>query len=217
MDSIAAEPSIVVSNIGGGGADGGAGGGGNGSPALSPHGVLPPILEFEDVVKPDVIKGLVDVYYHTIYPMKPVFHWPTFDAQIQQQLYRSDWGVFVVTMAVCAVTAGRLYSGVPLPPHLQLDDVRSKAAALSSQCYVAAVDAMPRDLTSVRDSFQAMRASFLLASVCLQNAQLNSAIAHLSDYSALSTICGFHSEAKWPVDLNEIEKQERRRLVSECC
>ena len=156
----------------------------------------------------------MDVYYHTIYPVKPVFHWPTFYAQVQQQLYRSDWGVFVVTMAVCALTAGRLYCGVPLPKHLQLSDVRARAAALSAQCYTAAVEAMPRGIAGASDYYQAMRASFLLASVCLQDGQMSSAISHSSDYTALSTMHGFHSEAKWPAHLSEIEKQERRRLVS---
>lgn len=156
----------------------------------------------------------MDVYYHVVYPLKPVFHWPTFYAQVQQQLYRSDWGMFVVTMAVCALTAGRLYSGVPLPRSLQLEDIRSKAVGLSSQCYSAAVEAMPREITTAINYYQAMRASHLLASVCLQDGQLNSAVTHLSNYNALSTMCIFHLESSWPADLSEIDRQERRRLVS---
>lgn len=117
-----------------------------------------------------------------------------------------------MTMAVCALTAGRLYSGVPIPPGL--DPIRSKAATLSSECYAAAVKAMPRDIASATDYCQAMKASALLASVCLQNGHLKMTIAHLGDYISLAVMHGFYTEANWPVELTEIERQERRRLVS---
>ncbi|ETS84443.1 hypothetical protein PFICI_02468 [Pestalotiopsis fici W106-1] len=175
------------------------------SPGLS-HGYS----LYEDSIKPDVIEGLVEVFHHTIYPIRPYFHWPTFQSQIRQQLYRSDWGIFVVTMAVCALTAGRLYSGVPGPSHL--DHVRSRVDALSSECYAAAVKALPRDMATATDYCQAMRANAILASVCLQNGQLKSTIAHLGDYTTLSIMHGFYAEANWPAGLTEIEKQERRRL-----
>ncbi|KAJ9256875.1 hypothetical protein C8Q69DRAFT_499124 [Paecilomyces variotii] len=165
---------------------------------------------YEGVIPPDTIEALVDVFYHTIYPIRPYFHWPTFRAQISNQLYRSDWGVFVVTMAVCALTAGRLYNGIPSTHNLE--GLRSDAVTLSSTCYFAAVRAMPKNLTAITDYCQAMKAHALLASVCLQNGDLRGPITHLGDYSSLSILNGFYTESRWPNNLSEIEKQERRRL-----
>lgn len=113
-------------------------------------------------------------------------------------------------MSVCALAAGRLCDGVPSLParHLVQD-----AAALSLQCYAAAVKAMPNDMSSVPDYFQTMRAEALLVSTCLQNRDPKRAIAHLGEYVSLSVSNGFHDEANWPEGLSEIQKQERRRLV----
>ncbi|KAJ5627470.1 hypothetical protein N7528_004897 [Penicillium herquei] len=149
----------------------------DGNSAPSPHASIL-YSEIEEVLEPKIIEKLVDLFYHTIYPIRPYFHWPTFDSQIRQQLYRSDWGVFIVTMA----------------------------------CYAAAVKAMPADITTISDYCQAMKASALLTSVCLQNGNLKRLVAHLSDYICLSTMHKFHLEAHWPEGLTEIERQERRRL-----
>lgn len=143
---------------------------------------------------------------------RPYFHWPTFEAQIQQQMYRSDWGVFVVTMAVCALTAGRVYDGLAVPTDVNMTS--SEATNLSLQCYTAAVNAIPADVTMINDYYPAMKASALLASVCLQDGDLKKLVSHLANYFCLSTIHKFHLEAHWPSDLTEIQRQERRRLVS---
>lgn len=144
----------------------------------------------------------------------PYFHWPTFYNQVCQQLYRSDWAVFVATMSVSALTAGWLNSGISMPIPFDLNDIRPKAAAISSECYAAAVKAMPSDITNATDYFQAMKASAILASVCLQNEDMKKTVAHLGDYISLSVMHGFYTEANWPVHLTDIERQERRRLVS---
>ncbi len=57
---------------------------------------------------------------------RPYFHWPTYQDQVRRHLYRTDWGVFMVTMAACALAAGRLSDGVPMPPCPDL--LRSEAA-----------------------------------------------------------------------------------------
>lgn len=117
-------------------------------------------------------------------------------------------------MSVCALASGRLYNGAPSPAPFPTHS-RSRANELSSDCYAAAVNAMPSDLASVTDDYcQAMKASTMLASVCLQNGNVKGAVAHLGHYTSLSVMHGFHVEANWPADLTEMQRQERRRLVS---
>ncbi|GLA99218.1 hypothetical protein AtubIFM61612_010684 [Aspergillus tubingensis] len=170
---------------------------------------------YENTIPPRTIECLVEVFHHTIYPIRPYLHWPTFSAQITSQLYRTDWGVFVVTMAVCALTAGRLYEGIPATTPaqgLELALLRPDSAALSATCYRAAVAAMPRSPLQISDYIAAMKAHALLASACLQNGDLKSPVTHLGDYASLSILNGFYAENKWPNGLTEVERQERRRL-----
>ncbi|ETS76810.1 hypothetical protein PFICI_12197 [Pestalotiopsis fici W106-1] len=49
--------------------------------------------EFPDVVQPDVVEKLVEVFHHTAYPLRPYFHWPTYRAQVRTRQYRTDWGL----------------------------------------------------------------------------------------------------------------------------
>lgn len=90
----------------------------------------------------------------------------------------------------------------------------TEAAAVSARCYSAAVKALPKDNTIITDYFQSMRANAMLASVCLQTGDLKRTLLHLGDYISLSLLSGFYDEANWPKNLTEIQKQERRRLVS---
>ncbi|KAJ5714840.1 uncharacterized protein N7483_012021 [Penicillium malachiteum] len=164
----------------------------------------------DDFLNPEVIETLMQVFYHNIYPMVPYFHWPTFFDRVNHQMYRSDWGTFVASMSICALTIGQLDSGIPVPPGLH--GIQPQAATLSSQCYTMAVKAMPSDISNATDYCEAMKASAILASVCLQNEDMKKTVAHLGDYSSLSVMHGFYSEANWPLGLSEIEKEERRRL-----
>ncbi|CAK7206923.1 hypothetical protein SEUCBS139899_009730 [Sporothrix eucalyptigena] len=77
-------------------------------------------------------------------------------------------------MAVCGLTAGRLYKGVSVP--LELNPIKSSGNQVSSKCYDTAVCAIPSDLSQVTDYFQAMKASAVLASICLQNNDLKKAV-----------------------------------------
>ncbi|KAJ6024271.1 hypothetical protein N7540_005068 [Penicillium herquei] len=100
--------------------------------------------------------------------------------------------------------------GIPVPPGLH--GIQAQAATLSSQCYTIAVKAMPSDISNATDYCEAMKASAILASVCLQNEDMKKTVAHLGDYTSLSVMHGFYSEANWPLGLSEIEREERRRL-----
>lgn len=165
----------------------------------------------EDSLDPETIGNLVEAFYHSIYPLRPYFHWPTFQSQVHRQLYRADWGVFIVTMAVCSLTAGRLSTGIVVSPSLR-GAACSRSASLSSECYQAVIRALPADLTRISDLCSGMKAIAMLASVCIQNGDLKRAVALMGDYTSLVSMHGFHLEANWPPDLTEIQRQERRRL-----
>ncbi|KAH6658750.1 hypothetical protein BKA67DRAFT_514639 [Truncatella angustata] len=174
------------------------------------HGATETNVQFEDVVPPDILEKLVQIFYHTAYPLRPYFHWPTYHAQVQSRQYRSDWGLHIFTMAVCTMAAGRLCDGILMPtgPH----PLRVQAAGLFSKCYNAAMDAIPKELSSVPDYYHAMKAKAILAAACLQNGDWKKAAVHLGDYASLSAMSGFCQEFNWPTGLGEIQKQERRRV-----
>ncbi|ETS76811.1 hypothetical protein PFICI_12198 [Pestalotiopsis fici W106-1] len=57
-----------------------------------------------------------------------------------------------------------------------------------------------------------MKAKAILASACLQDGDWRKAVVHLGDYASLSAVTGFCQESNWPVGINEIQRQERRRV-----
>lgn len=168
-------------------------------------------LKYQDTIEPQTIESLVDVFYYVAFPLRPYFHWPTYRAQVQEQAYRSDWGVFIITMAVCCLAAGRLNDGIQIPENLR--SLHLDSSSLVKECHNAAIEAIPKELTEVVDWYSLMKAKALLASACLQNEDIKRAIVHGGEYISLSTTRGFHDEANWPNDLNERDRQERRRLV----
>ncbi|KAL6360813.1 hypothetical protein LRP88_06521 [Fusarium phalaenopsidis] len=180
-------------------------------PVQPPDTSLPEWL-YNFTVKHQDIGSLLDVFYQSCYPLRPYFHWPTFQSQVQQSLYRLDRGLFAVTMAVCALASGRLHNGMPVPesPH----PLRLEAIPLFTACYSAAIGAIPNDLMDVeiQDRYQMMKAKAILGSCCLQNGDLKRAITHLGDYTTLMSISGFNIESNWPTNISERERQERRRL-----
>ncbi|KAF7519218.1 hypothetical protein G7054_g13167 [Neopestalotiopsis clavispora] len=165
---------------------------------------------FDDVIQPDILEKLVEIFYHTAYPVRPYFHWPSYRAQIRSRQYQSDWGLYTFTMSICTMAAGRLCDGVLMPngPH----PLRQQAASLFKKCYRATIDAIPSDITSVPDHYQAMKAKAILAAACLQSGDWKTATVHLGDYASLSAMTGFCQESSWPSRLTEIQKQERRRV-----
>lgn len=64
------------------------------------------------------------------------------------------------------------------------------------------------------EDFNLMRTEALLGLLALQHNDLESGHAHLHRYLAMVTQSRFHDERNWPLNLTEIEVQERRRLVS---
>lgn len=144
----------------------------------------------------------------------PYFHWPTFQDQVQQGLYRTDRAFCATVMAACAISSARIrdgaYDQLPIPPPLP----RETAVSHTEAFYAAAVRAIPADL-SVAYSFNYKRAKSLLSAVAIQYGYARTFCAHLGDYITMCGIDGFHNESRWPANLTEIDIQERRRLVSD--
>ena len=75
---------------------------------------------------------------------------------------------------------------------------------------------MPDEMSGAGDAISWMKAKALLSATAMHSGYLERALLHLGDYIALSTNIGFHFEANWP-KLDEVQRQERRRLVSLIC
>ncbi len=144
---------------------------------------------------------------------RPFIHWPSMAADIRVGRYRFNWGVFLVTVAMCAMAAGKLADGgVPghVPPALQ-----ARARVLAKECYSTAVAAVQRepDAELPADVLPWLKARSILGCTCMHAGRRTAALGHYGAYSILSAQAGFHDEANWPSGLTEIQRQERRRLV----
>lgn len=64
------------------------------------------------------------------------------------------------------------------------------------------------------DSFNYMRTFALLAILSVQNADIPNFQMYLGRYLTLSAVWSFHQESRWKPDLNDLERDERRSLVS---
>lgn len=87
------------------------------------------------------------------------------------------------------------------PPHARFRSVL--------RCSVRAI---PHD-KAIATCFDYKRAKAVLAVVCIQYGFVRTLLTHLGDCITLCAGEEFHDEARWPVGLNEVELQERRRLI----
>ncbi|RSL52665.1 hypothetical protein CEP54_010776 [Fusarium duplospermum] len=60
-------------------------------PVQPPDAPLPGWL-YNFTVKHQDIESLLDVFYQSCYPLRPYFHWPTFQSQVQQTCYSAAMG-----------------------------------------------------------------------------------------------------------------------------
>lgn len=180
---------------------------------------------YDDLLDAATVEALADIYYRTAYPLyveltillradhrRPFLHWPSTLADLRAGRYRSNWSVFIVTLAMCAIAAGKLVDGgVPGPVPIS---VIERASTLAAECYKAATSALDAvEFNHSTDALPLLKARSLLACTCMHNGDVNAAILHHGQYSIISAQSGFHDEANWPSDLTEIQRQERRRLV----
>ena len=139
----------------------------------------------------------------------PLFHWPTFASRIQTLDYTRDRAFFATTMAVCAIVTARLRAGAVIPHLVGASQSFPHSEALAS----AAVLAFPHTLSKA-GSFEYMRAKALLAILFIQYGDVVEHRTHLGEFVVLASNTGLHDEQRWDRDLYEVERQERRRLVS---
>jgi hypothetical protein len=114
-------------------------------------------------------------------------------------------------MAVCATASARIRDGAQLSISSSKVDIVVTPA--SEVFYRECLESIPSPMIGNVD-FNFMRTEALLGMLCLQYNDLPGCHAHLHRYLAMCADTGFHSEARWPPHLTEIERQERRRLVS---
>lgn len=114
-------------------------------------------------------------------------------------------------MAVCATASARIRTNAPLPPASSKINIHNIPS--SKSFYKECLDSIPVLVVGAED-FNLMRTEALLGLLALQHNDLGSGHAHLHRYLAMVTQSRFHDERNWPLNLTEIEVQERRRLVS---
>lgn len=114
-------------------------------------------------------------------------------------------------MAACALASARVRDGALFSSHWQSTELSQPP---SEMFFNAAKDLIPKDLGNAKGT-SFMRACALLAITSIQNGQIRSMQQYLGYYHTLLTMEGRHDEKLWPKDLTPIEKEERRRLVSQ--
>ncbi|BCS23705.1 putative C6 transcription factor [Aspergillus puulaauensis] len=154
------------------------------------------------------IQDLAQVYFEIVYPIFPLFHWPTFTKALENMDYLHDDGFFASTMAMCALASARARDGALYTtrwtPH-QL------ASPPSEVFWTAAKESIPRDLANARGT-EYMRASAILSIASIQHGQIHGMQQYLGIYHTLATMDGLQDEKFWPKDLDPITVEIRRRM-----
>lgn len=144
----------------------------------------------------------------------PLFHWPSFATKVRQRHYTTDQPLYVTVMAVCAIVVGRQRHTTDSQfPHFQVPSPQTQKPP-SKAFYRAAIAAFPTDLSRAQ-GFEYKRAKVLMAIASIQYGAILEHQTHLGEYVVLACNDGYHDESRWERSLNEIERQERRRLVNE--
>jgi hypothetical protein len=116
-------------------------------------------------------------------------------------------------MAVCAIVVGRQRPSADSQlPHYQGSSPQTQTPP-SKAFYQAAIAAFPTELSKAQ-GFEYKRAKVIMAIACIQYGAILEHQTHLGEYVVLAGNDGYHDETRWERNLNEIQRQERRRLVS---
>lgn len=142
----------------------------------------------------------------------PFFHWPAFKDSVHAEWHKANRSFCAVTLAVSALASARIRDQASLSP------LESSLAAVPAEIWSAAcLDVLPSGHRMARDyddAFNYMRTYALLAILSVQDADLANFQMYLGRYLTLSAVHSFHQESRWPPGLSELERDERRRLVS---
>jgi hypothetical protein len=153
------------------------------------------------------IMDLVELYFEIVYPIFPFFHRPSFLRRTSRAEYTADTSLFGVTMAVCALVAGRVRDGAVSNPRW---DTAELSKTPPQVFYERARDELRRD--PMRSDLNALRAHAVLALASIQFGFVREMHYHIGQYHTLVAMDNLHDEAEWPQGMGIIEREERRRL-----
>ncbi|KAL3459769.1 fungal-specific transcription factor domain-containing protein [Aspergillus heterothallicus] len=160
------------------------------------------------VASQGTILDLAQVYLEIVYPIFPLFHWPSFTRALENLDYLKDEGLFASTMAMCALASARARDGALYSNHWNFQQL---AHPPSEVFWSAAKESIPRDLSAAKDT-EYMRTCAILSIASIQNGQIQDMQKYLGTYHTLAVMDGLHDEKMWPKDLDPVVVEIRRRL-----
>ena len=113
-------------------------------------------------------------------------------------------------MAACALASARERDGAL---YCSITNASYNANIPSETFYKAARDLLPENLVEA-DGLDYMRACVLLSITSIQYGDIEAMQLYLGHYFTLVSVHRLHDEANWPKDTNNVEVEERRRLVT---
>ncbi|KAL4940558.1 hypothetical protein BDV06DRAFT_18722 [Aspergillus oleicola] len=156
----------------------------------------------------DTIRDLAQVYLEIVYPIFPLFHWPSFSKALDNLDYLHDDGFFASTMAMCALASARARDGAMYSTRW---GSQLLANPPSEVFWAAAKESIPRDLATTRGT-EYMRACAILSIASIQHGQISLMQQYLGFYHTLATMEGLQDEKFWPKNLDPVVVEIRRRL-----
>ena len=115
-----------------------------------------------------------------------------------------------MTMAICALASARARDGALYPAKWNPDYLLEPAAEDFSS---AAIAVLPSDWSKMK-GLDWMRTCAVLALVGIQVGNIQMMHQYLGTYHTLVGMDGLHDEKNWPRDIDMVQVEERRRLVS---
>lgn len=80
--------------------------------------------ESPSIVSQATVVDLVELYFEIVYPIFPLFHRPSLVRRVSRGEYTSDKPLFISTMAICALVAGRVRDGSVTNPRWDLPSLQ---------------------------------------------------------------------------------------------
>jgi hypothetical protein len=152
---------------------------------------------------------LTELYFEIVYPIFPFFHRPSWMHRISRAQYTTDRELYAATMAVCALVSSRVRDGSITNPKWDVHRLREP----KPEVFYAEARKQLASLDMVA-SLNVLRARAILAVAAIQNGDMREMRWQLGTYHTLVAVDGLHDEANWPTGIGVVEREERRRLVS---
>lgn len=111
-------------------------------------------------------------------------------------------------MAACALASARARDGA-----LTFVVAQEQNAMPPEMFYSASQEGLPKELLHCQD-LDFLRAHALLALASLQDAKVAELHMYIGLFFTIVSINQWHDETRWPLELQPVEKEEFRRLVS---